>query len=82
VYKTFKVIEQQSVQFRFSAFNWLNHPLPQYSSGTQLTLRYNVDYATKQFSVNPQTSPTFGVLDSKAGAPTQRILELALKYMF
>jgi hypothetical protein len=82
VYKSFNVVEHQSVQLRFSAFNWINHPLPTYSSGTQLTLLYNVDYATKQFSVNPQTSPTFGTLDSKAGAPTQRIFELAVKYLF
>jgi hypothetical protein len=75
------------VQFRASAFNFINHPLQQFSSGNQLTLHYNVDYNTKAYSVNSAPYPNgdpnnFGVLDNKAGAPTQRILELAVKYTF
>jgi hypothetical protein len=82
VFKTFHLTDKQTVEFRTSAFNWLNHPLPGFSSGNQLTLHYNVDYATKQFSLNNQTSPTFGYLDSKAGAPSQRIMEFSVKYRF
>jgi hypothetical protein len=82
-YKTFHVVDGQTVQFRASAFNWLNHPLPQFSSSNQLTPHYNVDYATKAYTVNSsQNSSTLGFLDNKAGAPTQRTLELALKYQF
>ncbi len=82
LYKTFHVVEHQTVQFRVSAFNFLNHPLEQFSSGNQLTLHYNVDYDSKASTLSSQTSPTFGFLDNKAGAPSQRILELALKYEF
>jgi hypothetical protein len=82
-YKTFMIKGSQNVQFRVSAFNWINHPLPEFSSGNQLTLRYNVDYASKAITLNTAAdSPTWGTLDTKAGAPTQRIIELNLKYNF
>lgn len=87
LYKTFHVVKEQSVQFRISAFNWLNHPLPQFSGSGQLALHYNADYSSKAFtpatSQYPSGNPNnFGVLDNKSGAPTQRILEMALKYQF
>ncbi len=82
-YKTFEIKGSQNVQFRFSMFNWVNHPLPQFSSNNQLNLRYNVDYATKAITLNKAAdSATWGVLDSKAGAPSQRIIELNVKYNF
>jgi hypothetical protein len=82
IYKTFHIGERQNVQFRASAFNFLNHPLPQFSGSNQVQLKYNVDYVTHAITVNPAISPTFGILDSKNGAPNQRILELSLKYSF
>jgi hypothetical protein len=83
LYKTFHIHEAQNVQFRISAFNWLNHPLPQLSGGNQLQLRYQTDYPTKAITLNTAAdSPTWGTLDSKSGAPTQRILELNIKYNF
>jgi hypothetical protein len=81
IYRAFHIHEQQQIQFRASAFNWLNHPLPNYSSLTPLTLSYNVDYASKRITRNYDTS-TFGVMDSKTGAPYQRIIELNVKYFF
>ena len=62
------------MQFRASAFNWLNHPLPGYASLTPLTLNYLVDYSSKGIQSNYNTS-TFGVMDSKTGPPYQRILD-------
>ena len=83
IYKTFQIKGTQNVQFRASAFNWLNHPLPEFSSGNQLQLRYNVDYASKAITLNTAAdSQNWGVLDTKAGAPTQRIIELNVKYNF
>jgi hypothetical protein len=82
LYKTFHIKERHALQFRVSAFNFLNHPLPQYSGGGQLTLDYNVDYTTHAFTLSPSTSPTFGFLDSKSGAPSQRIMELSVRYSF
>jgi len=77
-YKTFHVTEHQTVQFRASAFNWINHPLPQFSSGNQLALHYNNDLTPN----NDSNSKTLGFLDTKTGGHTQRTIELAVKYNF
>jgi hypothetical protein len=81
IYRSFHIHESQQIQFRASAFNWLNHPLPGYSSLTPLTLAYTVDYASKAITTNYNTN-TFGVMDNKTGAPYQRIIELNVKYFF
>lgn len=83
--KTFHIKESQNVQFRISAFNWLNHPLPQFSGNNQLTLRYLVDYPSDAITLNTGSGGTvsnFGYLDQKFGAPNQRIIELNAKYNF
>lgn len=83
IYRAFRIPghEGQQIQFRASAYNWLNHPLPGYSNLGPLTLSYNVDYNTKAITPNYNTS-TFGVMDSKTAAPYQRIIELNAKYFF
>jgi hypothetical protein len=81
VYRAFPIHEKQQIQLRVSAFNWLNHPLPGYSSLTPLTLAYNVDYATKAITPNYNVSK-FGIMDYKTAAPYQRIIELNVKYFF
>ena len=86
VYKAFPITEKQSVQFRVSIFDWLNHPLPEFSSANQVTLKYNVDYNTKNITLN--TSPNggtvsnFGFMDTKTANPYERIIELNVKYLF
>lgn len=77
-YKTFNITEHQNVQFRITAFNWINHPLPEFSGGNQLTLHYNNDLSVNTAS----NSSTLGFLDTKAGGHAARIIELALKYNF
>jgi hypothetical protein len=81
LYKTFHINDRNSIQFRASAFNWLNHPLPQFTGNT-LSLRETAEYGQPGFTVSPSQTAAFGYLDSKAGAPNQRIWELSLKYMF
>ncbi len=81
LYRSFTIYHENQIQFRVSAFNWLNHPLPGYSSLTPLTLAYNVDYTSKAITPNYNTS-TFGVMDTKSSAPYQRIIELSVKYFF
>jgi hypothetical protein len=79
--RTFHIRESQSIRLRASAFNWLNHPLSDYSSLNPLTLSYNVDYNSKAIVPNYNTS-TFGVMDWKTAAPYQRIIDLNVKYFF
>ena len=65
-------------------FNWINHPLPGFSSsggGGPLALGYNVNYNSKAFTTNYNTA-NFGIMNSKTGAPYQRIIELNVKYFF
>ena len=86
IYKSFPVREGQSVQLRVSAFNWLNHPLPEFSSANQVTLKYNVDYNSKAITLNTNqqggTVSNFGFLDTKTAGPYERIIELNVKYVF
>ncbi len=77
--KSFHLTENQTVEFRASAFNWLNHPLAAFN-GSDLGLTYNVDYTTKT-ATNTDPS-TFGSTETKTGGDTRRIIELSLKYNF
>jgi hypothetical protein len=87
IYRSFRIHESQQIQLRASAYNWLNHPLPGYSSFSPLTLAYNVDYASKGITKNYNTN-TFGVMDSKTGPPSSgsgpsaRTITLNIKYFF
>jgi len=92
IYRAFRIPghEGQQIQFRASAFDWLNHPLPNFSSsggGGPLGIAYNVDYGSKGITKNYNTQ-TFGVMDSKTGpassgsAAMQRIIELQVKYFY
>jgi len=86
LYRSFHIHDTQQVQIRASAFDWLNHPLPEFSSLTPLSLAYNVDYSSKTITPNFNQGSTganaFGVMDTKSQAPYQRIIELDLKYSF
>jgi len=85
LYKSFHIHESQQVQFRISAFNWLNHPLPEFSSQNQVNLYYLVDYPSKTITLNQGPGATvtnWGYMDTKSQAPYQRILELNVKYSF
>jgi hypothetical protein len=86
VYRTFHIYEKQQVQFRVSAFDWLNHSLLTFNSGTPTTVNYNVDYASKTITPNFNTGKTganaFGVMTVRSALPYARVMELDVKYSF
>ncbi len=91
IYRTFHIYENQNVQIRASAFDWLNHPLTQFDGGlSPLVLNYHVDYSSKTFTPNynqgtaatSSLGPVFGVEDTKSQLPYARVIELDLKYSF
>ena len=50
--KTFTIHEHHKIKFTASAFNWLNHPLPQFGSGESTTEYYFYNYTTHALTVN------------------------------
>ncbi len=80
--KVFHITESNTIMFRASAFDWINHPLAAFSGAQQLTLYYNTDYTSKMSTLSSSTSPTFGFTDTKAGGDTRRVVELEVKYSF
>jgi len=84
LYRTFHVHENQNVQVRFSAFDWLNHSLLTFSGSNFYTLNYNVDYSTKNITPNYSTtgSNAFGLMTVRSALPYARVLELDATYSF
>ncbi len=78
LYKNFRIRERQSIQFRLQAFNFLNHPLPDFTlQNSDLTLSF----------VKPDGSPSASNTNSNlTGSPLyttgRRVVELSLKWMF
>jgi hypothetical protein len=71
IMKNFKVTERQSLQFRFSGFNFLNHSLLSYTN--------NDNNLKLSFDSNGKPNSNFGLAQYHVG---HRILELGLKYSF
>ncbi|HCC55868.1 MAG TPA: carboxypeptidase regulatory-like domain-containing protein, partial [Solibacterales bacterium] len=72
-FKNFNFSETKKLQLRFSAYNFLNHPITSFISGDQ-NLSLNLDPVTGK-----STNQRFGYADYKIG---HRIIQLALKFYF
>ena len=72
LFKNFQMGESRKIQLRFNAYNFLNHPLWSFISGsTNLKPTFDVN--------GRQTNSIFGVTTEKQG---RRIIQLAVKFYF
>jgi hypothetical protein len=76
IFKNFAIRESMKLQIRAMAYNFLNHPLYSFPSGTPLTLQFVQDPVSEAFS---QTNSTFGTTTQKQGA---RVIEFGAKFYF
>lgn len=72
MFKNFQISESKKLQFRFNAYNFLNHPLYSFISGSA-NLKPTFDVTGKQ------TNSLFGITTEKQG---HRIIQLAVKFYF
>ena len=52
LFKNFKMSESRRLQIRMQAYNFLNHPLWSFPSGSNLTLQFNQDPVTQTVHTN------------------------------
>jgi len=71
MFKNFNISESKKLQFRFNAYNFLNHPLWSFN-GNNLNLGFDG-------STGKVNTPTFGTVTDKQG---HRVVQLALKFFF
>jgi hypothetical protein len=91
VYKTFAITERQNVQFRASAFDFMNHSLWGVGDTSRLALKLATKDGGRSFYTNDTVlgskgaQANWGVMDQKfpySGAAYARIIELSMKYSF
>jgi hypothetical protein len=70
MFKNFNISEQKKLQFRFNAYNFLNHPLWSFN-GSNLNLGFGPGGAVN--------TPLFGTVNTKQG---HRVIQAAVKFYF
>ena len=75
--------DKRNLQFRFAAFNFLNHPLTSFSTSFPQQVQLNLsNLSANGYTANPATAtpaPGFGVSTIKEG---RRVVEIAAKFTF
>ncbi len=76
IFKNFQMTERMKLQLRAQAYNFLNHPLYSFPSGSNLTLQFTQDPVTQAIT---QSNTNFGKTTQKQGS---RIIEFGAKFFF
>jgi len=80
VFKSFRISESKSFEFRVDGFNWLNHPLWSFVPGSNnLTLSLDPTTYTANNSKGAAVNPIFGTATDKEG---HRIIQMQFKFIF
>jgi hypothetical protein len=81
IFKSFRITESKSFEFRIMGYNWLNHPLWSFSQseGTPLTLSINPTTYTTKTPEGAQQNPMFGRASDRQG---HRIVQMQFKFIF
>jgi len=93
LYKNFAITESKAIQFRMNAFNFPNHPLPQFGLGSDLNLAFSglTSIEDGQGGYILPTSCTLGAPECNSNATTngkplgkvgRRVMEFAVKFTF
>jgi hypothetical protein len=79
LFKNFQIKESQKLQFRFSAYNFMNHPLWTFTGSGVGANNLYLNFGSNGAGGQKQTNSNFGVTPIKVG---NRIIQFALKYYF